>query len=315
MRKKKKLEFKTKRHVEKAKRKKYYLIFSIFILVFGAVSTLVLLKSVNFDLSNLFEGRETESAAGETTQKTVPIPSGSGNFLALCVSNNSESVRFIAVINADLDNNRIRVSTLSPKLSAKSEGKFSTLEDHFKQGGTPQMVKAIENLSGISIKKYACSTDSGFNDALRIIDRGGKFTMPIDKTINHRDNKFNHRGDKFDLFIPAGDQAFNGEMLLKYLRYLGLETTTDGLFLQAETISAMLRFYMTRSNFENGEELFGLLYNSMEEINITGLDYNSNEAIIEILIELEDAITYTVEQDLTLFAKTAVPTTGEVTAS
>ncbi len=314
MRKGKKLEFKTKRHVEKAKKKKYYLIFFIFLLVFGMVSTLVLLKSVNFDLSNLFEGRETETATQETTQKTVPVTAGSANFLAVCVSDDRASVRFIAVINAELHNKRIRTATLSPKMTAKLNGKFSTLEEHFKQGGTPQVAKAIESLSGISIKKYVCSTDSGFNDALRIVDKAGKFTVPIEKTINHRDDK-QDKHDKFDLFIPAGDKAFNGEILLKYFRYLGLESTEDGLFLQAQTISAMLRFFITPQNAENGEELFGLLYNCMDEINITGLDFNNSEPAIESIIALGDAMTYAVEQGLTLFAENAVPTTGEGTGS
>lgn len=289
--------------MEKAKKKKYYLFFSVFLLVFGAVSTLVLLKSVNFDLSNLFEGRETESSAQATTVKSAPVLSGSVNFLTLCVSDDKESVRFIAVVNADFNNNQIRVATLSPKMSAKFSDKFSTLEEHFKQGGTPQVASAIENLSGIVLKKYACSTDRGFNDALKVIDKGRNFAMPIEKTINHRD-------DDFDLFIPVGNKV-NGGLLLKYLRFLGLESTTDGLFLQAQTISAMLDFFMTQANFENGEKLFGLLHNCMKKTNITGLDFNNSETIIEAIIELDDAITYTVEQNLALFAKTTAPTIRE----
>ncbi len=307
MSKRRKLEFKTKRHVEKEKKKKYYLIFFIFLLVFGAVSTFVLLNSVNFDLSNLFEGRETETAAGETTQKTVPVTSGSSNFLALCVSDDTESVRFIAVINVDLNNKQLRVATLSPKMKAKFEGNFLTLEEHFKQGDAPQVVKAIENLSKISINKYACSTDSGFYDALKVIDKSGKFSVEIKKTINHRD-------DNFNLFIPTGNKV-NGGTLLNYFRYLGLESTENGPYLQAQTISAMLRFYLTPSNFENGEELFSLLYNCMEQIDITGLDFNNNKAIIESLIELDDAMTYDVEQNLTLFVTNGAPTTGEDTDS
>ncbi|NLX93373.1 MAG: hypothetical protein GXZ02_05850, partial [Clostridiales bacterium] len=80
MRNRKKLEFKTKRHVEKAKKKRYFLIFSLALLLFGVVSALVLLNSVNFDLSNLFEGRETETSAGETTTKSKTIASVSTNF-------------------------------------------------------------------------------------------------------------------------------------------------------------------------------------------------------------------------------------------
>lgn len=314
MRRKKKLEFKTKEHMEKVKKKKYFLIFSVFLLVFGVVSTLMFLTHYDFDLSNLFEGREPETAVEETTLKTDLTSFGSANFLAMCISDDAKSIRFISVINADLANKRIRVSTLSPQMTAKVDGNVFTLEKHFKQGGVAQTLKAVENLSRISIERYACSTDNGFTEAINSMTKAkaGKFAMRVEETINHRD-------DNFNLFISKGDEptTFDGETLLKYFRYLGLESTDDGLFLQAITIRDMLAFFITQTNLENGEELFGLLYNSMEpkNINITGFDFNNGKTKIEHLLALENALVFSVEQKLTLFVKNTVPTTGEETAS
>lgn len=306
MRKRKKLEFKTKRHVEKAKKKKYYLIFFIVLIVFGAVSTLVLLNSVNFDLTNLFEGRETETVVEQTTLKAETVTSGNSNFLAMSVSDDGKSMRFIAVINADLTNKRIRVATLSPGFPAEFEGKFSTLEEHFQQGGALQVAAAIRNLSKgqISIQKYAYSNDKGFKDALKIIDKAGKFTVRIKETINHND-------DNFKLFIPAGDKSFSGETLLQYFYYLGLASTEDGLLLQAQTIRDMLEFYINKANVEQGEELFGLLYNSMEETDITGFDFNNSKTSLENLVALEDTLKFSVEQNFVTFVKSDTPITRE----
>lgn len=312
MRNRKKLEFKTKRHVEKAKKKRYFLIFSLALLLFGVVSALVLLNSVNFDLSNLFEGRETETSAGETTTKSKTIASVSTNFLAMCVADDAKSVRFIAVINVNLDSeeNQIRVATVSPQMPVKMDGKVRTLEEHFRQGGVAQTLKAVEILSVISIERYACSTDNGFSNALKSLDKAkaGKFTMPIQETINHRD-------DNFNLFIPAGDKAFDGETLLKYFRYLGLESTDDGLLLQALTISDMLKFFINKTNFENGEALFSPLINNMEKTNITATDFNNSAKTIETLLAADGALKFGVEQKLTKFAKNAATTTGEDTSS
>ncbi len=306
MRNRKKLEFKTKRHVEKAKKKRYFLIFSIALLLFGAVSTLVLLNSVHFDLSNLFEGREAETSVEETTLKTATTAQGNANFLAMCVSDDKQTVRFICIINADLKAKRIRVATIFPQMRADVEGKVLTLEEHFKQGGAAQTAKAVESLGKISIERYACSTDSGFKGALKSVDKAGKFTMSFAQAINPDDNAL-------QLFIPAGDKAFNGETLLQYLRYLGLESTEDGLSLQAKTISEMLKYFITRTNVENGEALFSLLYNSMEQTNITGFDFNNSKTALESLIDTDNLPAFSVEQKFTLFDKNTAVTTKEST--
>lgn len=323
MRNRKKLEFKTKRHVEKAKKKRYFLIFSLALLIFGVVSALVLLNSVNFDLSNLFEGREAQTSAGETTTKIEPVALSSANFLAMCVSDDAKSVRFIAVINADLGSkeNRIRVAALSPQFVAKVDGRALTLEEHFRQGGVTQTLKAIENSSAISIERYACSTDSGFSSALKNIEKAkaGKFAMLIQETVDYRFKLHLNDKDKldFNLFIPKGDKTFDAEMLLKYFRYLALASTENGVELQALTISNMLSFFINKTNFENGEELFGLLYNAMEQknINITGFDFNKIKAKIENLLAQDDAIKFGVEQNFAKFVKSAATTTGEDAAS
>jgi anionic cell wall polymer biosynthesis LytR-Cps2A-Psr (LCP) family protein len=297
LRKKKKLEFKTKRRAETEKKKRVFLIFLVVLLVFGAISSFVLLRSIDFNLSNLFEGREDETQSGESTTKAVPLSAGISNYLAFCVSEDAKEIRFVAVINTDPANLKIRVCTLSPDTTAKYEDEFLTLAEHFIKGGAPQMVKAIEHLGGIAISRYAYSTDKGFKSALKTVDAAGKLSLHIEETINHRD-------DKFSIFIPSGKQSMNAEKLLNYFIYCG-GLGDNGRLMQARAIIAMLDFFMTGANAEKGEALYGLLYNSMAQTDITGIDFNNSKAAIDLLVERRDALVLSIEQNLTLFTAAA----------
>jgi len=310
LRKKQKLEFKTKRNKEIAQKKKVFLIFLVALLVFGTVSAFVLLRSIHFDLANLFVGREEETTTIESTTAVSPVLEGSANFLALCVSDDAKGttpeIRFISVINVDLSNMRIRVCALSPKTLAKGDSGFLTLQEHYTEGGITQTKNAVENYSGITIDKYAYSNDTGFKNAIKSMVKTGSLTLHIEQTINYK--------NEFNLFIPAGKKTMDGDMLLKYFRYNGLQGNS-GLDTQAQTICAMLESYINKTNAAKGEALFELLFNAMALTDINATDFYNAKSAIDLLANSKSSLSISVEQNLSLFTASGTKPTKEETTS
>ncbi len=308
--KKKRLEFKTKRHAEIAKQKKYFLVFCAFLLVFAGVSIFVFLRSIDFNLSNLFDGRSEETTVAESTAVPLPVLTGSANFLVYCVSDEAKDpayFRFIAVINADLSRLRLRVCALSPQTLATVDGAALTLAEHFGAGDTLRLKQAVESLGGIAIDKFAYASDTGFKKAMKSIDKAGSLKIQIDQAINYKE-------DKLNLFLPAGTIAMNGETLLKYLRYSGTKKE-PGLVMQAQALRSVLDHSINTANAQTSEALYEQLYNAMTLTDISSFDFNNAKPAVELLAGAKDRLTISVEQDLTRFSGTQTATTREESTS
>ncbi len=307
MRKSKKLEFRTKKSAAIAIRKRRFLYFCIFTVFFGIVSMLVLLNAIDFNLSNLFEGRKDETQVSESTTATDPVLKGNANFLVCCASKDGKDLRFIAVINADLQKNRFMVCAISPNDTAHLEGNPLTLHEHFSKGGATQLKKAIETNSGIRIDKYICSNDTGFKAAIKSLNMSGKLTLNIEKMINYD-------GDELSFVLGAGVQTLTGDVLLNYFRYNG-QNGAEGLKIQAQTICAMLDQYLIEKNTDQGEKLYNKLKNTMTECDISAFDYNNNIAAINLIAGSKDSFLSQAEQDLSLFTGSETQTTKEGTTA
>jgi len=308
--KKQKLEFKTKRNAEIAKQKKYFLIFCAFLLVFAGVSMFVFLRSIDFDFGNLFDGRSEETTVAESTAVPLPVLTGSANFLVYCVSDDAKDpdyFRFIAVINADLSRLRLRVCALSPISLAAVHGSQSTRTEHFTAVDAQRLKEAVESLGGITIDKFAYTTDTGFKNAMKSIDKAGSLKIQIDQAINYKE-------DKLNLFLPAGNNAMNGETLLKYFRYNATQGE-PGLDMQAQTIRSILDYSISAANAQNSETLYEQLYNTMKITDISGFDFNNAKPAIELLAGAKDRLSISVEQNLKLFAGAQTDTTREESTS
>lgn len=295
MSKRKSLKFQTKKSEEFDRKKRFVLFFCSFLLVLGAVSALVLLRAYDFDLSNLFNARadETETTASTTAQAVTADIRGSANFLVCCASGNEDDIRFAAVINADFPKNTLSVCALNPNLKADVQGSIMTLTGHLKTGGAEQLKKAVEAAGGLTINKYAVSKDGGFISA---VDYAGKIELNVKEKIYSKD---------LNLFLTAGKQDFNGESLLKYLRYFG-QPAHKNLDMQAEIICSMLDRYICGRTAEESENLFNSIINVMgdADCDITAFDYNRNKAAIDAFASSGSYLPARVVQNISAFSGT-----------
>jgi len=264
-----KLRFKTQKSEKAQMRRRFFISFFSFILVFGAFSMLILLKAYDFDLSRLLS-EPVEETNESTTGPETPRLTGKANFLLYCVAEDSPEIRFLCVVNADLDNRVFSVCSLSPKTRATARGAAGTLAFHLEEGGPVRLAEAVEALGGIKIDKYIGSDDAGFRTAINKLDG-----LVIDLK-----EKIDYRGGEFSLMLTPGRQTLKGESLLKYMRFNG-ESGDAGLDRQSETVGLMLDQFINEYNAAKGDKLFSALHNEMKDTNISIMDFKGCSYIIE----------------------------------
>jgi LCP family protein required for cell wall assembly len=275
--KKRGLKFQTEKKRQASQTRRFFFGFLLFILVFGSISALFFLKSVDFDISNLFKGTNEDISTSEQT--TVPaVFSGSANFLVFCSNKDNDTLIFIAVIRADLGQENFKVCTLSPKERATVGGKNATLLEHFKSGGDIRLVQAVEKLGDLKIDRYVGSDEEGFKDAVNEL---GALTVDVKEKIDFEN-------DDFMLSLVKGKQGLKGDSLNKYMKYCSFKGD-EGLDKQAEIICNMLIQYINTDKLEDGEELFGTLMNLVDS-NISIVDYMGSAAYLNQIASKENGV-------------------------
>ena len=114
MRRKNKLNFSSERQTKAKRTRAFVLSFVAFILVFGSVSLLVFMKSLDFDLQNLVKKPDSPSASAETTAaETMPIKLSDTNVLLVCSGGNKQ-LSLLALVSAHAESESITVSAIDP---------------------------------------------------------------------------------------------------------------------------------------------------------------------------------------------------------
>ena len=170
LRRRRKLKFTTEKNL-KAKRVKAFVIsFVCFVLLFGSVSFLMLLHSLDYDLSNLVGGGDitnTTEEQEETTSITDALH-GTKTFFVSCTGTSGE-ITFAAFIKADFENRKITVTALDPASAADANGFEGKLTEHYQRAGIRQLTLAAESITGFKADRYISFTEANFKRILRAI--------------------------------------------------------------------------------------------------------------------------------------------------
>jgi len=296
LRRSKNLVFKTRKRRESDKKRRIILGFGLLFLLFALASSLYFLQSIDFDFSNILDKPKEET----TSSTTLPFQEdlrGRSNILVFCASDNkteSEPLRFVCLINADLDNKRIRVAALSPQTAAEVDGKSASYSSHFKNAGAKGLKAAVENSTGIKVDRYVLSNDTGFKKAMQTVGAASQFSINVDDTIDHK-------GEGYSLFLPPGEKSVNSDILLKFLRY-NAGQGPSGLEIQAQVIRDMLFRFVNEKNVDRGEQVFEQLFNHMRETDINSLDFHSSLPALKAMASDKNLVLISVEQDFSLFS-------------
>ncbi len=262
------LRFDTQKNARSMRVKRFAAAFSCFFVLLAGVSVLLLLSFYDFNLSAIGKPVEEQTTEETTTAAPISVTEGCRSYLLLCTADSSNTVRFAAILQADMDSMELSIQPLSPTLAMAADGCTGTAEQQLDFGGTPQLVKAIEATYNIEIEKYIRSTDSGFKS---IISTVGGYETDVKEAIDIR-------SESLTAIIGKGKQTMTGDTALKYIRAFENDPAQ-----QAQIIAELFEQKLTPFYFKKADSYYTKAINAVQS-DISVLDFtlikNSFEALI-----------------------------------
>ena len=276
-RRKKQLRFDTEKNVRSLRFKRFAAAFSCFFVLLASISFLLLLKHYDFNLASITSINES-STKEETTVPPAPSVEGVRNYLLVCTADADNTMRFAAVVTADMNNKVLSIKALNTNAVTNISGCNGNFAQQLTFGGSPQLLLAAEKLSGLKIDKYIRSTDSKFKS---IINYVGGIEMTVEKAIDIRTADLT-------AIIGAGEQTMTGDTMLKYIRTFENEPQK-----QAEIIAQMIEQKLTASNLAKADSYYKRIIN-LADSNISVVDFADMKRSFEALLYNSGNVSVTV---------------------
>lgn len=251
------LQFNQERKKHKKTVATFIIAFLSFSLVLAAISFLILLKKVNFKLSNLVD-RKTTATTEETSSESVTSPenySGKATVLAVCSTSDRE-LDFFSVLNLNMDEKQISVIPFDNETVVSFDGKTKSFSDIYLTGGALGIGQAIEKSYGIKVDRFIDVTESNFK---RVMSYLGDVEITSDEKVNYK-------GKDFVLFLEEGVQSATGETVLSYYKYLD----KDG---RGNLTAEIIDYYLNSGKLSADQDSFDSLIN-LVNTNISAKDFS-----------------------------------------
>lgn len=271
MRKKSKLHFKSEQH-EKTKRFRAFIVaFAAFILVLGSVSTLIFMKSIDFDLHNLLNASENlETTTEQTTTAENMIAVRDAAVLLVCCDA-QEQLTMLSIVRTDAEQNRITVCALDTDAAVSAAGDMS-FQTVFEKNGLAGLKNAVSAAYRVQIDRYVKLTETNLKKAVSAV---GEVTLLIPETISYRSSDFG-------LYLDAGEQTLTGDLLVKYLRF----TDTNG---KSQATAALVKATLQSLSGKNCEKQFNTLFN-LSDTNFSIVDITDSSGLVHVYVAMRDAV-------------------------
>ena len=272
-RKKSKLNFASERQTRAKRLRAFVISFVAFILVFGTVSILVFMKSLDFNLDNLIRQPQdsTEQSTDTTQAPTIAAAPVNATTLFVCYGDEDEILQ-LSLVSTNAEENNIMVATLDPFTSVTVNSTGNTFQGWFQTTGINGLLQAVETNTQLKIDRYIKQSESNLK---KVITKVGDITVDIPQAISYR-------GTDFSLFLESGQQKLTGDLFIKYLRYAGTEE-------QANAVCALLRQTLQSFTEENLDTMFNYIFN-LSESNFSVMDYADTNGLVRVYLSMRGKI-------------------------
>lgn len=272
-RKKSKLNFASERQTRAKRLRAFIISFVAFILVFGTVSILVFMKSLDFNLDNLIRQPEdsTEQSTDTTQAPTIAAAPVNATTLFVCYGDDDVILQ-LSLVCTNAEENSIMVATLDPFTSVTVNSTGNTFQGWFQTTGINGLLQAVETNTQLKIDRYIKQSESNLK---KVITKVGDITVDIPQAISYR-------GTDFSLFLESGQQKLTGDLFIKYLQYAGTEE-------QANAVCALLRQTLQSFTEENLDTMFNYIFN-LSESNFSVMDYADTNGLVRVYLSMRGKI-------------------------
>lgn len=272
-RKKSKLNFASERQTRAKRLRAFVISFVAFILVFGTVSILVFMKSLDFNLDNLIRQPQdsTEQSTDTTQAPTIVAEPVNATTLFVCYGDDDVILQ-LSLVCTNAEENSIMVATLDPFTSVTVNSTGNTFQGWFQTTGINGLLQAVETNTQLKIDRYIKQSESNLK---KVITKVGDITVDIPQAISYR-------GTDFSLFLESGQQKLTGDLFIKYLQYAGTEE-------QANAVCALLRQTLQSFTEENLDTMFNYIFN-LSESNFSVMDYADTNGLVRVYLSMRGKI-------------------------
>ena len=272
-RKKSKLNFASERQTRAKRLRAFVISFVAFILVFGTVSILVFMKSLDFNLDNLIRQPEDSTEQSTDTTQAPTIAAAPVNVTTLFVCYGDDDVILqLSLVCTNAEENSIMVATLDPFTSVTVNSTGNTFQGWFQTTGINGLLQAVETNTQLKIDRYIKQSESNLK---KVITKVGDITVDIPQAISYR-------GTDFSLFLESGQQKLTGDLFIKYLQYAGTEEQTNA-------VCALLRQTLQSFTEENLDTMFNYIFN-LSESNFSVMDYADTNGLVRVYLSMRGKI-------------------------
>lgn len=272
-RKKSKLNFASERQTRAKRLRAFVISFVAFILVFGTVSILVFMKSLDFNLDNLIRQPQdsTEQSTDTTQAPTIAAAPVNATTLFVCYGDDDVILQ-LSLVCTNAEENSIMVATLDPFTSITVNSTGNTFQGWFQTTGINGLLQAVETNTQLKIDRYIKQSESNLK---KVITKVGDITVDIPQAISYR-------GTDFSLFLESGQQKLTGDLFIKYLQYAGTEE-------QENAVCALLRQTLQSFTEENLDTMFNYIFN-LSESNFSVMDYADTNGLVRVYLSMRGKI-------------------------
>lgn len=271
-----KLKFVTERADKKRKVTTFTVALVSFLLVFGAVSAFLLMRSSDYSFSKFIGSPSAEEETEREPQAVIPdMPDLNGSANILFSGTGEKGIEYAVIIHCDVAERKISVYPLDNNMTAMVDGKNDTLSGHYFYAGFNQLTKAVEAGTSVKIDRYIAVTRRGMQDFAKVL--GG---VQIDMEA-----PLAYKGEDFSLNLKAGKQTVSGDTFYKLLMYPASGKSAQ-LKNQGEAFCFLIDSVLTLDNILEGDEFFSSLINCTKS-DISVEDYSKSERILELFVKGE----------------------------
>ena len=243
---------------------KYVIVIAVAaILLVGAVSLALFLKSIDFDMDNIVDVSTTATEESttdvlEAVTYTVDDLKGKSQLLVV-ITDKMGSFEFCSVIAADYDNKTMKVRTLDDAKYSKGY-----------REGIDSLISLLNTDFGYDISKYAVF---GHNGLRNFLCESNKFAVDVIGEVNYH-------SEEFILELSEGPQELNGDNTYKYL------LVSDNV-VRSSVICDILDSFLTPENVDSFDDYFKAFVNN-SKTNVSVIDFDTEADSLKVYSQAED---------------------------
>ncbi len=292
------LQQKNKKHT---KRNRLLVVaFLCFALVLGAVSTLLMWRSYDYDFNNMFVKQDGSTTSALVTTEAAPVTYNGNYTFLLAVSNDDKTqALFFNFISVDLNEKVIRVVPIDGNIKDKATG--FTCDELLVKNGINSVREFLSSYYKININRYALLTENGYKSFFRAM---GDIKIKLSSDVEY---------DTEDMFLELfrGENTLTPDKTYKYMKYLCESTTGyERSKSNAEIVVASFNSFYNAERFNSADNTFSVIINYCET-DISIVDFTNAKDELEYLLPKSSKETLKVFVSDNLKSETTEGTTDE----